>query len=301
MRAATKAALAVVIDNSRKSASHEAVVGATGTGVASARIDDGHLFIGLTDGTEINAGPVDGKTGDPGRDGVGVTGARVVDGNLELSLSSGETLSAGRVSGNDGEDGRSIESVEIVDGDLIITMTDGKTQNAGRAKGDPGDPGNPGADGSDGVGIDTAKIDKRGHLIITLTDEQSIDAGLAKPRAKKGDKGDKGDIGPMPRHEWDGTALRFEKAPGEWGEYVDLRGPRGLTRRSKAQSSGIEYQRREVSLSGQIHEISVNQLECVLSVRDADGYEVSTAHRRLNGKIIFESKRGLDGLTAIIG
>lgn len=31
----------------------------------------------------------------------------------------------------------------------------------------------------------------------------------------------------FPRHEWDGTKLRFEKAPGEWGEWVDLRGPRG--------------------------------------------------------------------------
>lgn len=45
----------------------------------------------------------------------------------------------------------------------------------------------------------------------------------------KGDsiKGDTGEIGPMPKHEWQGTKLRFERAPNVWGDYVDLRGPKG--------------------------------------------------------------------------
>lgn len=40
----------------------------------------------------------------------------------------------------------------------------------------------------------------------------------------KGDKGDKGD---MPKHEWDGAAIRFELPNGEWGEWMNLRGKDG--------------------------------------------------------------------------
>lgn len=38
-------------------------------------------------------------------------------------------------------------------------------------------------------------------------------------------------MGPMPRHEWDETRLRFEQGPdsGSWGKWVDLRGPGGAT------------------------------------------------------------------------
>jgi hypothetical protein len=43
-------------------------------------------------------------------------------------------------------------------------------------------------------------------------------------RGPPGPKGSPGDIGPMPQHEWRGTELRFENAPGEWGEFVDLQG-----------------------------------------------------------------------------
>ena len=32
-----------------------------------------------------------------------------------------------------------------------------------------------------------------------------------------GEKGDKGDIGPMPNHDWSGTALRFQTAHGGTG------------------------------------------------------------------------------------
>lgn len=36
-----------------------------------------------------------------------------------------------------------------------------------------------------------------------------------------------GPIGPMPRHEWKNTSLRFEEEPGVWGKWVDLQGPKG--------------------------------------------------------------------------
>ena len=43
----------------------------------------------------------------------------------------------------------------------------------------------------------------------------------------QGPPGPRGEIGPMPSHQWDGTALRFERPDGTWGDYVDLEGPRG--------------------------------------------------------------------------
>lgn len=42
-----------------------------------------------------------------------------------------------------------------------------------------------------------------------------------------GEKGDKGDTGPMPKHDWSGTALRFENPDGTWGDRVDLKGEPG--------------------------------------------------------------------------
>ena len=34
-------------------------------------------------------------------------------------------------------------------------------------------------------------------------------------------------MGPMPDHQWSGTSLRFQEPDGDWGKYVDLRGPQG--------------------------------------------------------------------------
>ena len=54
--------------------------------------------------------------------------------------------------------------------------------------------------------------------------------GPAGPRGEPGPQGDRGVAGltgPMPRHEWDETRLRFELAPEVWGMWVDLRGPPG--------------------------------------------------------------------------
>lgn len=42
--------------------------------------------------------------------------------------------------------------------------------------------------------------------------------------SQDGEKGDKGD---MPKHEWSGTALRFQNPDGSWGNRVDLKGEPG--------------------------------------------------------------------------
>lgn len=79
-------------------------------------------------------------------------------------------------------------------------------------KGLQGEPGKDGRDGADGA---NGKDGSRG------------------PKGDKGDDGEdgtngaRGPVGPMPEHQWDGTRLRFEESDGEWGKYVDLRGPQG--------------------------------------------------------------------------
>lgn len=47
-----------------------------------------------------------------------------------------------------------------------------------------------------GVGIESAVVDSKGHLIITYTDDEVVDAGYVRgEKGEKGDKGDKGDPG----------------------------------------------------------------------------------------------------------
>lgn len=45
---------------------------------------------------------------------------------------------------------------------------------------------------------------------------------LKGERGDRGERGPRGDIGPMPAHEWDGSAIRFELTPGRWGEWVNV-------------------------------------------------------------------------------
>jgi hypothetical protein len=52
----------------------------------------------------------------------------------------------------------------------------------------------------------------------------------------------------MPEHEWKGTELRFEIAPGEWGEFVNLQGPQG--KRGAAGGGGGSVQQNTYFPSG---------------------------------------------------
>lgn len=172
--------------------------GDTGIGVKSVAIDDdGNLIITLTDDTVHNAGKVNASNGENGRngaDGVGIENA-VVDenGNLIITLSDGTVHNLGKVTGEkgdagkdgqDGSNGNGIQSAEIdADGNLIITFTDGVVTNLGKIVGTDGKNGTDGKDGKDGVdgkngiGIKGCRIDDNGNLILTLTDNTTLDAG----------------------------------------------------------------------------------------------------------------------------
>ncbi len=172
--------------------------GATGVGVKSVTIDeDGNLIITLTDDTVHNAGKVigdKGEQGDTGATGVGVKSVAIDDdGNLIITLIDDTVYNLGKVTGEkgdagkdgqDGSNGNGIQSAEIdADGNLIITFTDGVVTNLGKIVGTDGKNGTDGKDGKDGVdgkngiGIKGCRIDDNGNLILTLTDNTTLDAG----------------------------------------------------------------------------------------------------------------------------
>lgn len=55
------------------------------------------------------------------------------------------------------------------------------------------------------------------------------DRGDKGDRGPAGQDGEDGERGPAPRHEWDGTRLRFQRPDGSWGQWVDLRGVPGYS------------------------------------------------------------------------
>ena len=121
----------------------------------------------------------DGKDGTDGKNGVdGNDGTDGVDGINGLAGSSGEDGAKGVEGrkgndGNDGVDGKQGEQGETGEAGQVgprglkgIDGTDGKDATA--------------IDGSDGVGIADAKINAKGHLILTFTDGTKKDVGKVK-------------------------------------------------------------------------------------------------------------------------
>ncbi len=107
-----------------------------------------------------------------GSDGSSIVGVKdaVIDenGNLIITLTNGIIHNLGKISEiSKGLNG--IQSAYIdVNGNLIITSDYGDITNLGKVVG---------ADGKDGIGIKGCRIDDDGSLIITLTDNTTLDAG----------------------------------------------------------------------------------------------------------------------------
>lgn len=178
--------------------------GDTGIGIKSAIIDEsGNLIITLTDDTVLNLGKVTGDNGSqgeqgvPGAAGVGVKSVAIDEnGNLVITLTDNSVHNLGKVVGTKGEagtagtngiNGTGIKSAHIdADGNLILTFTDGVITNLGKivgtdgkdgVNGKDGTNGKDGKDGKDGLGIKGCRIDDGGDLIITLTDNTTLNAG----------------------------------------------------------------------------------------------------------------------------
>ena len=104
----------------------------------------------------------------------------------------------------------------------------GPAGSAGR----DGKDGKDGKDGERGAQGARGKDGERGAQGVRGKDGER---GPAGPPGKDGKDGARG---PAPKHEWQGTKLRFEKPEGGWGALVDLRGPKGETGSRGASGGG---------------------------------------------------------------
>lgn len=157
-----------------------------------------------------------GQNGSDGKDGVGIENISVSEsGELEITLSSGTTLNLGTVKGADGKngldgkdgqngmngtdgkdgiDGIGVTKTEVNSfGELVISYSDGTSVNLGRVVGEKGEQGVQGEagadgqngtdgangiDGKDGIGIAKTEINEQGQLIITYTDDTTVNLGI---------------------------------------------------------------------------------------------------------------------------
>lgn len=167
-----------------------------GVGLAGAVIDrSGSLVVTLTDGSTRELGPVVGKDGDKGKPGFSLT-----DFNAELS-EDGRTL----VLSFESDDVRVTHQLEIGAMAYRGAYSEGEEYRKGDmtffagslwhcdapTAGKPGiDPAwslatKRGRDGKPAVGISDARIDERGHLILTLSDTTTKDCGMVRGRDGK--------------------------------------------------------------------------------------------------------------------
>lgn len=143
------------------------------------------------------AGPT-GPTGPAGQNGAtGPQGPQGIQGIKGDKGDKGDTGAAGAAGapGTPGLPGASVADLRYLDGTLTLEMSNGSTYEA-FIEGGSGGSGTP---GEDGVSVTGAAINGSGHLIVTLSDGSTIDAGLAKgadgAAGATGPKGDTGDTG----------------------------------------------------------------------------------------------------------
>ncbi len=151
------------------------------------------------DGTDGKDGVngTDGKDGLDGKDGISVAGAEITsNGELVLTYSNNQRSNLGKVIGADGKDGKdgtdgkdgiSVVKSEInTKGELVITYSNDQVDNLGIVvgangkDGQNGTDGKDGADGKDGVGIKNVEITDADELLITLTNNSTLNLGCIK-------------------------------------------------------------------------------------------------------------------------
>lgn len=127
------------------------VKGVIQRGIAQVQVKNGHLFVTLTDGTELDLGLVAGR---------GITNAAVQSGRLVLTFSDGVRKDVGTVAG------RGITQAQVQGDDLVLSFSDGSSQNAGSVR---------------GRGLSQARVEED-HLILVYTDGATQNVGPIKNR-----------------------------------------------------------------------------------------------------------------------
>ncbi|OQA32892.1 MAG: hypothetical protein BWY57_01619 [Betaproteobacteria bacterium ADurb.Bin341] len=82
-------------------------------------------------------------------------------------------------------------------------------------------------------------LERRAAIENARRQEAERAAFLAAAKGEQGKDGQDGEKGDKPKHEWKGTALRFENPDGTWGKLVDLKGDPGRPGRSGS-SGGLD-------------------------------------------------------------
>ena len=158
------------------------------------------------------------------------------------------------LNGLDGKDGISITETIINDnGELVVTYSDGNTSNLGivvGADGKDGQNGTNGVDGkdgvdgvngldgkngTDGVGITETSINEYGELVITYSDNSTVNLGTVVGKdgingvdgkdGQDGVNGTDGKDGISATHSWNGTVLTVTSASGT--SSANLKGEKG--------------------------------------------------------------------------
>ncbi|MCH5316750.1 MAG: leucine-rich repeat protein [Eubacterium sp.] len=187
----------------------DGVNGADGIGITETSINDfGELIITYSDGATANLGKVVGENGKDGVDGNNAISRTEINENGELIIifDNGTSANLGNVVGKDGRDG--IDGINGIDGANGIDGKDGLNGTDGR-------------DGQDGIGISNVNINTNGELVLTFSDNQTINLGRIVGKdgkdgtngingidGAKGEKGDKGADGVNGKDGRDGVGIK---------------------------------------------------------------------------------------------
>ena len=147
------------------------------------------------------------------------------------------------------------------------------------------------------------KPGKNGRPPTSREIRREVRAELKANPPKGGGQGKPGPIGPMPKHQWKGTRLRFERSPDVWGKWTDLEGQPGPATGGGGRASAAAKAYSE-ALTGLSHTIpkeshGIQLVTSVIAIK-ADGSEVSLCWKDNAGDIEFDSLIPMDGLVARI-
>lgn len=120
-----------------------------------------------------------------------------------------------------------LEQVNEIFGGLDISKIEiMKGEKGDDGKSIIGPPGPPGGMGPMPIAGKDYPIPKNGEHGYTPRKNIDYFDGL-DGESIEGPPGPQGPMGPKPKHEWNGSQLRFENPDGSWGKFADLMGPQG--------------------------------------------------------------------------
>jgi len=260
--------------------------GGAGTGAIAPRIqinastneweistDGGETYVS----TGVKATGADGKDGSDGADGKdGANGISVIGANINgekelvLTFSDGTEKNLGVVVGADGKDGA--DGQDGADGKDGINGTNG-------ADGKDGEKGEDGTDGKDGVGISGAAIESNNHLVLTLSNGDTIDVGVVVGAdGKNGVDGEDGKDGADGEDGKDGVGIKNVTVSEEGILTVTLDNDTIFTLGNIRGKDGIGIAKTEINAEGKlVITYTDNQVVTLDKVVGADGVGIKSA------------------------